>query len=311
MTTRFDPTRRGLLAAGLLAAIARAGVARGARPEDDREAEEVAERARQAGLGAMRRAGGGLYRVLGDAPERFLRDALRLCEGLQKDYLEHFRGKGFDVERPTGRLTVVVLSGPESYAAYLGIPPGEADGGHYERTTNRLVMFDNRARDRAGAGSARANTIALLHEAAHQLAYNTGLLDRRADVPGWVDEGLAMYAEVRSPDGKRKVGAVNEDRLPVLLDGRAPPPRVVELVASDAALDDPAREEAAYALSWLLVYRLLQPSHRAAFRAYLEALRKGRPAGGRLRDAEEAFGDLGRLDEELRQAARGLAARRR
>lgn len=246
---------------------------------------------------------------MGEAPAAFLAQALKLCDGLARDFLDHFPRKEFPLHPPERRLMVIVLSGPEAYAAYLGIPPGEADGGHYEPATNRLVIFDNRARDHAGAGVARANTIALMHEATHQLASNTGLLDRSAAVPGWLDEGLAMYAEVRSPDGQRKIGAPNAERLHDLREahdqGRLP--RVADLFASDALLDAEASQQAAYALSWLLVYHLLQtPERAAALRDYIAHL-----GPDRVGEARRAFGDPAAQDQELARTLARLSPRPR
>ena len=52
----------------------------------------------------------------------------------------------------------------------------------------------------------------IVHEAVHQLAYNSTLQRRMADNPYWVSEGLATYFE--SPDlnslrGWRNIGAIN------------------------------------------------------------------------------------------------------
>ena len=310
---RFDPLRRRILAALALTAAGRA-IRLPADEPDDAEAAAVRDQVRRAGLGTIRSKVSDRYLVLGDAPEPFLAEALRLCDGLARDFLGHFAQKGFDVEPPSKRLTVVVLSSPEAYAAYLGRPPGEAAGGHYEPGTNRLIIFDNRARANHGAGVARANTIALMHEAAHQLTFNTGLLDRRADVPGWLSEGLAMYCEVRRPDGRTKVGARNEERLLVLRQARAAGswPKVAELLAADALLDDPQTEQAAYALSWLLVYHLMRsPERLPDFRAYLIALRGRRDPTRRLEHARAAFGNPAQLDTELERAFDRLRVRPR
>jgi hypothetical protein len=307
--TRPDPLRRRFLAALALAASARLVPLRADEPD------AIAGRARQAGLGPLRSKSSERYLVIGDAPEGFLAQALDLCDRLARDYLDHFRKKGFAVEPPRGRLTVVVLSGPDAYAAYLGLPPGQADGGHYEPETNRLVMFDNRARSGGSPGLARANTIALMHEATHQLAFNTGLLDRRADVPGWLNEGLAMYAEVRSPtDARRRIGTRNDERLIVLREAGAAGswPRVADLFASDAPLDDASTEQAAYALSWLLVYHLMQsPERLPRFREYVDVVRGRRDPTHRAADAREFLGDPDELDAELERTAARLAARAR
>src|SRR5262249_33190682 len=145
-------------------------------------------------------------------------EALEICEALAKDFLKHFKEKEFPVVAPDHRLTVVLLADAPSFAKFLGSEEGEAVAGIYDLDTNRLVVFDNRGNGVALA--ARANTVALVHEATHQLCFNTGLLDRKGDVPLCISEGLATYGEVRRPRGPDRVGSLNRERWAVLVDGR-------------------------------------------------------------------------------------------
>ena len=297
--------RRRFLASTLAtAALGPGTLALSAGPEESTDLDEVQRKAKKAGLGPLRIKTGETYTAIGDAPERFLDDARNLCESLARDYLAHFRARGFAVHPPEHRLVLVVLSGPEAYTAYEGIQPDQAVGGHYDPATNRLVIFDNRARADGGPLVARANTVSLMHEGTHQLSYNTGLLRKGADLPLAIAEGLAMYGEVRGPRGKPAFGDRNLPRLDVL---REEPswPTAAELLTSDAALDDPAREQAAYAVSWLLVYALMQKTSGRvdSFRSYLQI---HRDEAKRLEDAREAFGDLAALDGVLVRSARSL-----
>jgi hypothetical protein len=312
-----DPVRRGLLVAALGALGGRWCLAREPQADaPDPEVSAVLARMDQAGLTVREESGrssigGRSHLVVGDAPEPFLRKALGLCEALAKDYLAHFPSRGFAVGPPKARLTVVVLSGPEAFAKYLGVEPGEDVGGQYDPATNRLVIFDNRAREGSNPLRARANTLTLMHEATHQLTFNTGLLDRDADVPLWLSEGLAMYAEVRSPDGRTRIGQPNRERLAVLREARAAGGwfRVADLVGNDAVLDDPRTEQLAYAQSWLLVYHLMQQGRSEQLREFLELIRPRRDAARRADDARRAFGEPDRLDEEIARTAAKLGAR--
>jgi hypothetical protein len=306
---RPDPLRRGLLVSALGLLAGRMIRAQETVRPDDPELSAVRTRLEELRLRPVRWKASERYLVVGDAPEAFLGQALALCDALAKDYLSHFQARGFAVERQAERLTVVVLSGPEAYGAYLGVPAEAAVGGHYDLDTNRLVLFDNRARADAGPLVALANRVSLMHEATHQLTFNTGLLDRRAEIPLCVSEGLAMYAETRSPDGRGRIGQVNRERLDVLRATR-PWPKAAELFASDAVLDAPESEQVGYALSWLLVYHLMQPGDRlAGFRKYLASLKAGAKGGNRVARAEAALGELGRLDGELVRTATRLARR--
>ncbi len=56
----------------------------------------------------------------------------------------------------------------------------------------------------------------IIHEATHQIAFNSGLQTRFADIPLWVSEGIAVFFEtpdLGSAKGWRTIGAVNTTRL--------------------------------------------------------------------------------------------------
>jgi hypothetical protein len=168
--------------------------------------------------------------------------------------------------------------------------------------------------------------VALFHEATHQLTFNTGLLDRRADVPLCISEGLGMYGEVRRPTGQVKIGAVNTERVKVL--GQMHQQNLDWLTAEQLLRDDGwlapehleqmedtvkartlQRQQQAYAQSWLLVHHLLKADKPAAFRDYLDLLRRRRNAETRVEDATRCLGDLAKLDQELKKSAAKLVRR--
>ncbi len=298
-------TRRGWLVGSLVAGwglAARAGL--GTREQSDVEA-----LARKAGLPPFRSSETEHFFGIGDAPDPYREQALRIGETLATAFQKHFRGKGFDVNLPKHRLTVVTLAGPDSYAAFLGRDPGQVIGGHYDLDTNRLVIFDFRP-DAANlaADPQRINTLTLIHEATHQLTFNTGMLDRVGDIPLCLSEGLAMYGEVWRPTGRPQpqMGAINTPRLQALAQGAAWIP-LDRLLNDDEPLRAEVTQQQAYAQSWLLVHALLTSPNRATltgFRTYLDALRGRRDPKYRLDDATTHLGNLDRLDRMLQQAAR-------
>jgi Protein of unknown function (DUF1570) len=286
---------------------------------DEREIKAVNERATAAGLDPFRHTSTAHYLGIGNAKSEWVRDALKLCEELADDYLADFRKKGFNVALPKDRMTVIALADPASFADYLGTKPDEAVGGVYDLENNRLTIFDNRARDARGPQLARANTVSLMHEATHQLTFNTNLLDRAADIPLIISEGLGTYGEVHRPKGQSKVGARNDLRLDVFVANRPrgeaagadkerqkkkPEPVWIpfkKLLTNDDIFANADDGQLAYAEAWMTVHYMLHNVERLPqFRTYLKTLRKSEDAKTRVADAEAAFGDLDVLDKELR-----------
>ncbi len=314
-------TRRSWLA-GWLATAAAAGVALSAddplTEADAAERDAVAEKAQKTGLGAFQVNTTTHYLGLGDAPASFRSKALQICEGLARDYLQSFQAKGFAVERPPGRMTVILLADREAFARFTGEAQGPAVGGQYEVDSNRLVIFDNRE---VGPGdpaiAERANLVSLVHEATHQLTFNTGLLRREGDVPDSISEGLAMYAEVRRPSGHTPLGQPNPRRVEELArfweNGKRWRP-LAKLIGDDGPFrspDDEAAQHVAYAQSWLMVDTLMKSAERLpAFRGYLKAIGPRTDSRQRVDDARAHLGDLDALDAESRRKATKLLGRR-
>lgn len=271
----------------------------------------IRDEAEKKGLAAFRFVGSDRYLVAGDAEQGFLEAASKLCEGLADDFLEHFRSRGFAIRVPTDQLVVVALSSPSVFAKFEGIELAQAVGGQYDPSTNRLVIFDQRGKAQTGPRDERANTVALMHEATHQLTFNTGLLDRSRDVPLAISEGLGTYGETRRPDGRTKVGAVNAERVQVLATaarGATSWIPLSRLLVEDALFEDAATQQMAYAESWLLVHASMSDEERrASLRRYLEGLAAAPGGAGNRTDAAAAsLGDLEALDGTLKQRANRL-----
>ncbi len=284
--------------------------------DEDLERTAVEDRAKEAGLRALRIDRTNSYQAIGDAGDGFRSITLRDCEAVAAGYVEHYRAQGFEVTRPSRRLTVVTLADDKSFAAYLGkqeylmIPsrnPAPNVHGTYNRQSNQLVVYDHRAlgpqlAPRAG----RENLLALAHEATHQLTFNTGLLQARGDVPACIYEGLAMYGENPKPTGPATPGQVNDMRLQDLAKTqrrRIPWITVSELLSNDRHFRGQAGDHRillAYSESWLLVYYLMKGAPGpGVLRTYLDAIRRQNDPSRRLDDAKASLGDLDRLDRDL------------
>ena len=115
----------------------------------------------------------------------------------------------------------------------------------------------------------------IVHEATHQIAFNSGLHQRLSDCPKWFSEGIAMYCE--TPDLGKKgwagIGVLNRGRLEQfqLYRARWPVDSLTTLIESDARLVQVKDAVDAYAESWALTYFLIH-KHPKEFVAYLRVL---------------------------------------
>jgi hypothetical protein len=109
-------------------------------------------------------------------------------ERLYRSFRHYFQVRGARLSEPPYPLVAVVFANQQDYlryAASIGAPARPDFLGHYSRKTNRVYLFD--APDQSAA--------TILHEAAHQAAFNTGIHGRFHATPHWLAEGLAMMFE--------------------------------------------------------------------------------------------------------------------
>jgi hypothetical protein len=226
----------------------------------------------------------------------------------------------------------IVFDSREAYAAYSQAELGETSGsiiGYYSLRTNRITTYDlTGIESLRGEGSRRGNSAQInrmlarpeaeqavatvIHEATHQIAFNSGLQNRFADVPLWVSEGLAVFFEtpdLASAKGWRTIGAVNRSRLAQFR--QYLPQRghhsLKSLIVDDKRIRDTRQALDAYAEAWALNYYLLH-HHERQYVAYLEMLSQKTELlwddpETRLKEFQAHFGEnLGRLDADfLRQ----------
>jgi Protein of unknown function (DUF1570) len=245
------------------------------------------------------------YQAIGDASTTFIKLTLSDCEQMASEFLAHFRSKGFEVELPDRRMTVIAFRDERPFVKLAeGAPPGTM--GFFSLSSNWLALFDFRNVPMNPNAAGQTNMETLTHEATHQLSFNTGLLAREADYPRSIVEGLAMYCERRRLFDRSGPGQLNLRRLDEMAHIRRREPWVD---ASVLLTDDRAcfqrtgdRMLLSYAEGWLMVYHLMSdPIRLPQFRTYLEARRVRREPRSRLEDAKTHFGDLAALDRELRQ----------
>lgn len=254
-------------------------------------------------------------------------------ERLHEAFTNTWKNAGLEVASPRHPLIVVIFADRSDYEAFATRDVGPAADrviGYYNLASNRVTTFDltgsdalrtpDRPSGRAGldilASPAAAGLVStLVHEATHQMAFNTGMHRRLAPVPLWVSEGIATYFE--TPDlnnvrGWRGVGAVNRPRLDHFLRSYQPG-CVAAMIRDDEAFRDPDRAVDCYATAWAVCHHLLQV-HKPEFVAYLRGLAEKQPldddsADQRLAAFEAAFGDPAAVERGVVAAMARLASR--
>ncbi|RPI76748.1 MAG: DUF1570 domain-containing protein, partial [Planctomycetaceae bacterium] len=148
-----------------------------------------------------------------------------LFERLQGAFQNYWRQRGMEPREPEFPLVAIVLKNEREFARFATRDAGpDAAGakGYFSIETNRMVLYDLTASGNGPAttpaeisrrlAAAPFNIATVIHEATHQIAFNSGIHTRLADNPLWVTEGMAMFFEtpdLTSRAGWRTVGAVN------------------------------------------------------------------------------------------------------
>lgn len=276
------------------------------------------------------------FLAIGNTDEKFIQGQLEQCELMYQMFLNHFRVKGFKLTRPATRLMVAVFSSQEGFEAYIGhrMPAGLT--GLYHPLTNRLVVYDfgrNRSlvesrkrieedlrhlsdfqrghvlgqvQRQADELRADTNLATIMHEVAHQMSFNTGLLNRDGDLPLWLVEGIATYCEPTERGFWQGVGARNVERLKVF---RRAAKENTDLLSLRSLIENDdwfrasggtSKALMGYAQSWALV-RMLMEEQPKTFRRYTETVKARRTPDHRLTDFVEVFGDLSKLERRHKE----------
>lgn len=257
---------------------------------------------------------GGKYVVLG--PTGQTAAYLRLLEGVYADYWSFFSRRQFKLTQPEFPLVVIIFPTQEQFAAYArdeDTPISSNLKGYYHRRSNRIALFaegaaPTRAVSQSLVPGGRPEVLAsvegdlrttLIHEATHQLAYNTGLHSRMGDGPRWVSEGLAMLFEEdsrRDDTGARDASErVHRSRYVWFMNyrqNRRPEPALEAFLSSDELFDEAPLD--AYSEAWALSFYLIE-TRRADYARYLQTVAARDPlqfytTADRLADFRSCFG---------------------
>lgn len=220
-------------------------------------------------------------------------------EDLYREFVHYFTVRGFKLAEPQFLLLGVVHRNREEFARLSGENGPSVDSGVvgcYNATSNRISLYDMGGGEQSAAW--KHNAAVLIHEATHQMAFNTGIHSRTSPPPRWVAEGLATLFEAPGVYDSRQrtqlADRINRQQLDQFRRRAAShrPEVLKALVAGDELFF--RSPWAAYCEAWALTFYLVESEPRKYAR-YL-ALTAGCPAmvtataEERLSEFESVFG---------------------
>lgn len=268
------------------------------------------------------------YLVAYSTSRGFARWLSSLLERLHRAYTNYWGRRGVELHEPEFPLVVVVYQDQAAYRRAAARTPGAASPGvvgFYNLLNNRVAMYDltgvESLRSMAGkrtslrdinrmlrAPAATPLVTTIVHEATHQVAFNTGVTQRLANLPLWYVEGMAIYFEAPDLTSSRRWSGIGRVNMPRLATFRSNLPnwdaqRLTQLVSADRLFRDPQTAADAYAEAWALTYYLVQ-YREDAYTTYAQHLANQPPfvpssAESRLAEFEEHFGPVEELREDL------------
>ncbi len=246
------------------------------------------------------------YVVCHNTSDAFAQETGELVEQLCKAFTAYFGGRGMGLDRPQFPMVLLVFNSEAEFHEYRNKSKESSSltqiAGYYSISTNRVAFFNAAGKDSAKYGNAQwHNMSTVIHEATHQIAFNSGCHPRLAENPRWIIEGLATYFETPELQGKKiawsEVGKVNGPRLDRFVAYRKKgrkPDSIKRLIATDDRFrgDDIAGD--AYSESWAMTHFLVN-KRMPQFLKYLKLLGAKQPFESdtpeqRLEDFQTAFG---------------------
>ena len=239
-------------------------------------------------------------------------------EELYRTFVRHFSVRGFALQEPPFALVGVVCRDRGEFLRHSArgqVFPGRGVIGFYSTRTNRILLYEAggeaipSARWQQGAST-------VVHEATHQVAFNTGIHSRFSPPPSWVAEGLATMFEVvgsGAAEGGSLKGRAHPGWLRQFQQSVGPrlrPDALSHMVAGDSGFQSEPGQ--AYATAWALTFYLseTQPGKYAEYlrRTAAHGAMERPTAAQRTGDFTAVFGDdwrmlqarLLRFVEELR-----------
>jgi len=220
-------------------------------------------------------------------------------QSLLAGYIRYFVVRGWPLRQPDFPLVVIVLPDRNAFQRFLAHestrPSSNVVGSYFPRS-NRCVLYEL---DGAIGVDWSETEATIVHEAVHQIAFNTGVHERLAENPLWLVEGFATMFEQPAVYDTRVNHSNVESRMlatkvqqiqPILREPGALESRLRIMIESDSIFQQ--EPLTAYTVGWALTFYLSERMPNE-FAEYLKLQRKrdfgSYSAASRSRDFRKTF----------------------
>jgi hypothetical protein len=254
------------------------------------------------------------YVICHNTTDAFAEETCKLVEDLYRAFTAYFGARGMGLSRPQFPMVAVAFADEAEFQKYADTEEGlqlNKVRGFYSPVTNRIYFFNSGTNSDRFSLARLQNLTTVIHEATHQIAFNTGCHRRYADTPSWLVEGLAMYFEAPEIDGKKivwdGVGRLNQVRLRDFAEFRSKrrsADSIKSLVLNDQRFRTDSAALDAYAEAWALTYFLVN-QRPAQYYKYIKSMIAKQSLQDdsdeqKLADFQAAFGrDLRQFDQSF------------
>jgi hypothetical protein len=239
-------------------------------------------------------------------------------EDLFRSCTHYFTLRSLRLHEPEFPLVAIVWPRREDFVRYSATQGSNVRDdilGYYSPVSNRVTLYDQ-GPGRSGSRAWQQNEATIIHEATHQMAFNTGVHNRFGSTPLWLAEGLGTMFEAPGVwdwrDFPRQADRLNRDRLAQFRQWRRTgrqPGNFVNLISSDRLFQ--TNPPAAYAEAWAWVFFLTE-TYPQKFAEYVQHTAnrpdfQDYPMARRISDFTAVFGDdLRKLESFFLQFIDGL-----
>jgi hypothetical protein len=252
------------------------------------------------------------YVICSNSSDEYAEFAGKLLEKVFEEYFSFMKQQDIAVVVPAFKLPIIILQSQSDLQEFAARQHPETSfedtPGYYSIRENQTLLLDLTQDRSIRSATAIRKRLAerpwqvatMVHEAVHQLAFNSGLQVRMADNPVWFSEGLALYFEPIVPRALSlwtRPGIVNGRHHPVFMraaESGKPEITFVDLLQSDKPFVDEQRVAVAYAESWGLTMYLFR-QQRDGMKMFATTLSQRKPLQKvspeqRIQEFQTAFG---------------------